>query len=366
MSLHSVLAQNRDWVTLNLPQAGILGLPVATLRNGDISFQPSIVTDGDLVINTRVSADSRVDYTKKFKSFVSQIVNTSRVSIQRTQAKKLLIHSLGQRTVDNLKLGGAYVYEGLTADSVTMTLAAKRSTSLDIARAVKALATTITAPGALSVIKAVTPFVDSLKYIKGDSVYYKIVIGNPTVYFQVKVINLLANGNLCRCDWEKCCLKYLAYRPTRRSQFPGTTRLIIGKASGKDVTGTFNPDFCGPDGQSSVGFFLKVENSPKKGMTLSVWGTDGTARNSLKKFMDVPVDVDGTLRTWRLDRTYLTTFQHGATVLKSVYIEVSAKQVDATSLDVLNWKEGTNDLCNNALTCLRYPEFKAIYTQQVN
>lgn len=356
--LTAISVYGQDWITLTTPQSGILGAPVKEVNAGDLNFNFALKYDQNPEIDERESAESAVEYQDKFRNFVTKYFNLSKVSVQKTTAFNLKVRSLNQNAVDNLQVPGKYVYEGIAADSVTITLSAKKEFSADISKAVKDISSAITNPSATKIIEKVAPFLDSIKYSTSDSVYYKITVRNPNVYHKVKVIQIKKNGNVCNCDWEKRCFLYFTNRVN--GDFPRTIRLKDDFSGETSTTISRYPEFCGKD-RKDVQYFLKLEKD-NAGLHIFVYSTDANVSNNAKKVLEVPFRdrVSDGKREWRLNRTFLYRFANGG-IIKNAFVEVSARQVDSDSVDLLNWKENTNSLGDNALTALKYPEFKGKY-----
>ncbi|MDD2987303.1 hypothetical protein [Flavobacterium sp.] len=350
----------QDWITLTTPQSGILGAPVKEIKNGDLNFNFGLKYDKNPAIDIRESAESITEYQEKFRNFVTKYFNTSKVSLQTTNAYSLKVRSLNQEAIDNLQVGGKYVYEGISADSVTITLSAKKEFNADISKALKDISAAITSPEAAPIIEKVAPFIDSIRYERNDSVFYKITVKNPNVYYKVKVIKLKKNGNICNCDWEKRCFLYFVNRDAT-NDFPRTIRLENDFTGEKSTTISRYPEFCGRD-RKDVQYYLKVEKDDN-GLHLYVYATNANVNSSAQRFLEVPYRDNNGNREWRLNRTFLYRFDKGG-VIKNVFIEVSARQSSENSLDILNWREGTNSFGDNALTALKYPEFKGKYVKK--
>lgn len=201
---------------------------------------------------------------------------------------------------------------------------------------------------------------DSISYTSNDSVYYKVTVKNPNVYYKVKVIKLIKNGNRCRCDWEKNCFLYFINK--ENNDFPRTIKLENDFTGEKSTTISRYPEFCGKD-RKDVQYSLKVEKE-NDGLHLWVYETNANVDNTAKKKIQVPYQDKqaggNNIREWRLNRTFMYRFQNGKTI-KNVFLEVAARQIDVNSLEILNWREGKNSLGDNALTSLKYPEFKGKY-----
>ncbi|MFN7302194.1 MAG: hypothetical protein ACK5U7_12040 [Bacteroidota bacterium] len=360
MILSSVFAFGQDWITMTTPQSAILGAPVSEIKNGDIDFDFKIKYDKNPTLETRESAESLQEYQDKFRNFVTKYFNTSKVSLQTITANNLKVRTLSQESIDKLQVGSKYIYEGVAADSVTITLSTKKEFSADISKAVKDISTAITGPQASQIVEKVPPFLDSISYTQKDSIFYKLTIKNPNVYYKVKVIKLKKNGNLCNCDWEKNCFLYFTNRVN--DDFPRTLKLEDDFTGDKSTTVSRYPEFCGKD-RKDVQYSLKVIKETD-GLHLWVYETNATIDNSAKQKIEVPykdkLSNGKTIREWRLERTYMYRFAKRG-IIKNIFIEVSARQVDENSLEILNWKDGKNSLGDNALTCLKYPEFKGKY-----
>ena len=358
MSLNFVTSQ--DWITLKTPQSGILGAPVKSIKNNDINFNFALKYDKTPALDLRDGPKSSIEYENKFRDFTTKYFNAEKVSIRNINAYSLKIRSLSQESIDELQIGGKYVYEGIAADSVTITVSAKRDFSADISAVVNDLASIITNPSTTKIIEKVAPVLDSIRYVRNDSIHYKITVQNPNVYYKVKIIKLKKVGNPCNCDWEKNCFLYFVNK--KNNDFPRTIRLENDFSNEKSTTISRYPEFCGKD-RKDVQYYLKVEKEKDSGLLLNVYATSANVNNSAKKVLEVPYKNENGKRTYRLDRTFLYRLIEKGRI-KNVFIEVSAKQVDDNSIDIINWREGTNSMGNNALTSLKYPEFKGKYVKR--
>lgn len=347
----------QDWITMPVPRSGILGAPVSKIKNGDPNLNFGIRYDKNPKIDTAESAESITEYKEQFRNFITKYFNTSKVTIATTEAFKLKIRTLSQETIDKLQVGAKYVYEGIAADSVEFTLSAKKEFSADISKAVKDIAGQITGQQATDIVEKIVPFLDSISYTRNDSIYYKVTVKNPNVYYKIKVIQLKKVGNPCNCDWEKNCFLYFVNK-AENNDFPRTIRLEDDFTNEKSTTVSRYPEFCGKD-RKDVQYFLKVEKG-NDGLHLWIYQSNANVDNSAVQYKEVPFRDNVGKREWRLNRTFLYRFDKNG-IIKNVFIEVSARQVNENSLDIINWKEGTNSLGDNALSCLKYPEFKGKY-----
>lgn len=350
----------QDWITLKTPQSGILGAPVKKIKNGDINFNFNLKYDKAPQVETREGPESSMEYESMFTNFTTKYFNTTKVKVQTVKAYNLKIRTLSQESIDKLQKGGKYVYEGIAADSVTITIAAKKNYSVDFSKALKDIAAVITKPSVTEIIEKAAPMLDSIKYLKNDSVYYKVTVKNPNIYYKVKVIKLKNPSNICGCDWETNCFLYFTNRV--EEDFPRKITLKVDFIGEESTTVSRYPEFCGKD-RVGVQYYLKVEKDENGKLHLFVYGTSANLDNPVEKKLEVPFRDNGEIREWRLDRTYLYRFSKKG-IIKNVYIEVAARQIDDEVIEILNWRKGTNSLGNNALTCLRYPEFKGKYVKK--
>lgn len=354
-----IYGQNNDWITLTTPQSGLIGAPVKKVKNNDLNFNFAIQYDKNPSIETRQSADSKTEYENKFRNFTTKYFNSTKASVQNITAYNLKVRTLSQESIDNLQIGGKYVYEGIAADSVNITVSAKKEFSADISKALEDLSSALTNPKTTEIVEKIAPFLDSIKYTRNDSIFYDVKIKNPNVYYKVKVIKLKKKSNFCNCDWEKNCFLYFTNRVGE--DFPRTTRLQYDFTDEKSTTISRYPDFCGKD-RKDLQYFLKLDKVDDN-LHLWVYSTSPNVNSSTKKILEVPYkDIDGK-RQWRLQRTYLNRFDNKG-IIKNVYIEVSAEQIDENSIDLINWRKGTNSFGNNALTTLKYPEFKGKFVKR--
>lgn len=351
----------QDWITLKTPQSGLLGAPVKKVKNGDINFNFALKYDKAPSVETRQGPDNSTEYENMFRNFTTKYFNSTKTSVQTVNAHNLKVRYLSQESIDQLQIGGKYVYEGISADSVTITIASKKEFSADISKAIKDISSTITNPSATGIIEKIAPILDSISYTKNDSIHYKVTIKNPNVYYKVKIIKLKKTTNVCNCDWEKNCFLYFVNK--ENDDFPRKIILTDDFIGEKSTTLSRYPEFCGKD-RKEVQYQLKlIQNKDTKKLHLYVYGTSSKVNNPMEEKLEVPFRDNGEIREWRLDRTFLYRYSKKG-IIKNVYIEVSARQTGEKTIEIINWKEGTNSFGNNALTTLKYPEFKAKYVKK--
>lgn len=350
----------QDWITLKTPQSGLLGAPVQKIKNGDLNFNFNLKYDKSPSVETREGPESSIEYEDMFRNFTTKYFNSTKVSVQTVNAYSLKLRYLSQESIDKLQIGGKYIYEGIAADSVTITIAAKKEFSADISKAIKDVASLITNPSTTEIIEKVAPILDSIKYTKNDSIYYKVTVKNPNVYYKVKVIKLKKPSTFCNCDWEKNCFLYFANR--ENDDFPRLISLKVDFTGETSTTLSRYPEFCGKD-RKETQYLLKVEKDSDEKLHLFVYGTSTSINNPMVKILEVPYQDNGEIREWRLNRTFLHRFDNKG-IIKNVFVEVSARQTGKESLEIINWKKGTNSQGNNALTTLKYPEFKGKYVKK--
>lgn len=350
----------QSWITLKTPQSGLLGAPVKKVKDGDINFNFNLKYDKSPSVETREGPENSIEYENMFRNFTTKYFNSTKVSVQTVKAHSLKLRYLSQESIDNLQIGGKYIYEGISADSVTITIAAKKEFSADISKAIKDVASIITNPSTTEIIEKVAPILDSIKYTKNDSIYYKVTVKNPNVYYKIKIIKFKKPSNFCNCDWEKNCFLYFANK--ENEDFPRLISLKNDFTGETSTTLSRYPEFCGKD-RKEVQYLLKVEKDNIGKLHLFVYGTSTNINNPMEKILEVPFQDNGEIREWRLNRTFLHRFDNKG-IIKNVFIEVSARQTGEESLEIINWKKGTNSQGNNALTTLKYPEFKGKYVKK--
>lgn len=160
LTTFSATGFSQDWITMTTPQSAVLGAPVTQIKKGDINFNFALKYDKNPGIETRESAESIQEYQDKFRNFVTKYFNTSKAFIQTISANNLKVRYLSQETIDKLQVGAKYIYEGIAADSVTITLSSKKEFSADISKAVKDISSAITGPQATQIVEKVAPFLD--------------------------------------------------------------------------------------------------------------------------------------------------------------------------------------------------------------
>lgn len=348
----------QDWITLKTPQSGLLGAPVKNVKNGDINFNFALKYDKAPSVETRQGPDNSTEYENMFRNFTTKYFNSTKASVQTVNAHNLKVRYLSQESIDQLQVGGKYVYEGISADSVTITIASKKEFSADISKAIKDISTAITNPSTTGIIEKIAPILDSISYTKNDSIHYKIIVKNPNVYYKVKLIKLKKNGNVCGCNWETNCFLIFTNDPGK----PGPesrTRLTYDFTGVKSRTISRYPEFCGRD-REGWQFFLKLDKEGD-GLHLWIYSTSTNVNNPAKKVIEAPFkDINGK-RQWRLERTYMDRSTKGG-IIKNVFVEVSAEQVNENSIEIIHFVDQENH--TRYLTTLKYPEFKGRYVKQ--
>lgn len=350
--------QNNDWITLTTPQSGILGAPIKKVKNNDLNFDFAILYDKNPAVEVRESAESKSEYEDKFRNFTTKYFNSNKTSIQNITAYNLKVRILSQDAINNLQIGGKYIYEAIAADSVNMTISAKREFSADISKAITDLSSVITNPKTTEIVEKVAPILDSISYTRNDSIFYDVKIKNPNVYYKVKIIKLKKNGNYCNCNWENNCFLLFSYDPGK----PGPeakTKLTYDFTGQDSRTISIYPEFCGRD-RKDLKYFLKLDKGDD-GLHLWVYSTSANVNSSTKPVLEVPFKDIGNNRQWRLERTYLDRFTKGG-IIKNVFVEVSAKQIEEDSIEIINYVD--NDTHTRYLTTLKYPEFKGKYVKK--
>tara|TARA_R110002096_G_scaffold435772_2_gene662696 strand:- start:59 stop:1171 length:1113 start_codon:yes stop_codon:yes gene_type:complete len=350
--------QNNDWITLTTPQSGILGAPVDKVKNGDINFDFGIKYDKNPAIETRESAESKIEYENKFRNFTSKYFSSDKTSIQKITAYNLKVRILAQDAIDNLQIGGKFIYETVAADSVYMTISAKKEFSADISKAIKDLSAAITNPKTTEIVEKVAPFLDSISYTRNDSIFYDVKIKNPNVYYKIKLIKLKKNGNPCNCDWESNCFLIFTEDPGKPGPEP-RTKLSYDNTGVNSRTINRYPEFCGKDIKGWY-YYLKLEKENDE-LQLWVWGTNTNVNSSEEQKKEVPFKVINGKKQWRLDRFYLDRSTKKGRI-KNAYIEVSARQIDENSIEIIHFVEQGNS--TRYLTTLKYPEFKGKYVKK--
>lgn len=351
-----VNGQQDDWIVLTTPQSGIIGAPVKKIKGNDINFDFARQYDQNPKLTTRESASSKVEYEDKFRNFATKFFTSEKSKIQNITAYNLEVRTLSQEAIGNLQLGGKYIYEGVAADSVEFTIAAKKEFSSDISKAVNSIAKTITNPETTKIVEKVAPILDSISYTKNDSVFFDLKIKNPNVYYKIKLIKLKRNKNPCGCDWETNCFLHFAYEEGKAG-IPETTKLSYSFAGVENRTIQIYPEFCGKDIKEQR-YFLKLDKDDE-GLHLWVYGRGNGLNSSTKKLIEVPYEEVNGKREWRLERTYLDRLQRKG-IIKNVFVEVSAKQLDDNSLEIINYEYNSAEK-KIPRTTLKYPDFKGKY-----
>ena len=176
----SCFAQQVKWVDLKYPQSGVLGRGIQKVNNGDQVWDP-LSENYNLKFNTYTSADEITEYANKFRSFISKFFNFEKTKIKSITVKKLLVKSLDLESIQQMSSGTKFAYEGLTADTVIVTVSVKKNTEVDIEKLADNIANTLNA-NSTEVVWKIVPFLDSMSYKSADSLTYKLAIYNPNVY----------------------------------------------------------------------------------------------------------------------------------------------------------------------------------------
>ncbi len=350
--------QKTDWITLTTPQSGILGAPIKNVKNNDLNFDFGIKYDKNPSIETRQSAESKSEYEDKFRNFTTKYFNSTKTSIQNITAYNLNVRILSQDAIDNLQIGGKFIYEAIAADSVNMTISAKREFSADISKAIKDLSAAITNPKNTEIIEKIAPILDSISYTKNDSIFYDVRIKNPNVYYKVKLIKLKRNGNPCNCNWETNCFLVFT-NDSRGPELEPRTTLTYDFSGVNSRTMKIYPEFCGKDIKGWY-YFLRLDRE-SDGLHLWVYGTSANVNSSAKKIIEVPFKDINSKRQWRLERTYLDRSTKKGRI-KNAFIEVSGQQTSDDSMEIIHFVEQDDN--TRYLTTLKYPEFKGKYVRK--
>jgi len=348
----------QDWIRLSFPQASIIGAPAGKTEAEFIQADYTLKYEKNSVTDVSESTESMQEYQDDFRKFITSYFKGSKVTLQSVTGNKLQVKTLSQETIDKLENGVKYVYEGVTAQTLTLSLCAPKE---DRNGLISIMSDIVKALHSDNLLQVPAILIDTLSRSTIDSVFYRMEIYEPGVYNKVRVIRIKQNGNICNCNWETNCFSYFVNYGT--GGFPRADTLIAGSET-KHATILAKPVFCGKDNKGLV-YQLQVVRDDK-GLHLWLLTSQGNKNNAMSRKLEVPfkdVMVKGKpVREWNLGKTFLYRYMSND-VIKNIFLEVVAKQITNDKLVILNWKEGKPGYSDIKLSTLKYPEFKAVFVK---
>ena len=141
-------------------------------------------------MDTIQSADGIVEYNLKLKSFVSKFFTSSKSRVIEVKAKKLVITNLYIESVREMMVGSLYVYSGLSAKSVDITIKVKKEAGVDPEEIIKAATSLIANRKVTKALTKFIPLFDSTSYSSLDTLSYKMTMVNPNIFYKVKIVQI--------------------------------------------------------------------------------------------------------------------------------------------------------------------------------
>lgn len=359
--LSTQLFSQNYWIELKYPMTGILGKEVKKINKGDIIWEPK--SDSRSISHiTYESADEINDYKNKFRSVFLSFINSNKTKIRSISIRKLVIKQVDPESMDKLTIGRRYVYEGISADTVLVELSTVRELNLDIDELAGAVTTAMN-KHSTEEVKRIIPLLDSSSYVRKDSIHYKMLIVNPNVYHKVRIISLFKLDASYELSYDE---RYQSF-PYKGDHEKSSNILKV------DATGIFSetdaifPYYYSPikrEGKipiKNVKFKLalrKIDNELKLFALVQPADLDG----SWVELMEIPYVVEDNKRIWRLDRKRVYSFSYRGSH-KSVYLKVTARQIDNSSVEIINW-HGRDGRIDNAYTYIQYPDVHFIFVNK--
>lgn len=335
-----------SWIELKYPQSGIIGKLVTKINNGDLEYEP-ISTNKGFTTESYQSAESINDYREKVGSFFSKLLETKKLKVKNVSIRKMVIKSLAMDAVKSLKPGSLYVYEAISADTITVRITKSKNIDVKIDEIAKLVADNLTS-GAAEAASKILPIVEDMAYTHRDSIQYEMTIANPSVYYKVRVVNYL---NITKVDWNNYWLYFSKGKNVKKQN---STKLVIDPLGIKSSTDPFYPEFWEVN-NTDIQFKIELREEDSK-LKLYILGKGFDYEGNWRIVKEVPTVANG---MWRLDREFIYSFPYKG-VTKKVYIQCIARAIDKNTVEIINWVDNKRKLIN-AKTFMQYPEIKFEY-----
>jgi len=357
----SVSAQD-NWIDIKYPSAGLIGVAIHGISaDKDLDPQPGEEI-ADPGITTQNGAAYIAEYQKKYRSFFGQFVNTENSTIKAVKIKNLKIRTLAAKDVIKMKPELMYVYQGISADTLEVTVTTSKKSDIDYSKALNLLvnaASSSMRAGSSAEIKNWLHILDIAKSDKKDSVDHVMMISSSEVFFKVKVVSYEQN---LKHDWGSY-FKYFVDGNNRcrgSGLFPDQKKNLRNYAGEKETLSRY-PDFWGPKDVSNVKAKLGVEKVNGE-LLLYAYYTPYKHQNTSgdkweKVALPSAVDQDGR-KYWDLEDFFLYSFYFKG-VEKQMLISVTATRLNETTIEIMNWSGAPCE--RHRETCLVYPEFRMTY-----
>lgn len=344
-----------SWIILKTPQSDIIGKSVE-YSNGDIN----VMGHKDRIIkhplDISIGVDEAVEFNEQFKKIVSPIFNRQNQKIIEVKAKKILIKSLSIEDVKNMESGNNYVYSGLTADSVEISMKLKKESNIDISVLEKTIQNLIKNDKIADVVTKLIPVIEDLNISNKDSIIYKFSIANPNIFYKVKIIEPSRFNNH---NWERYYKSF--YNPKGMIEpnlyFPPPAfKLIYTPLQTANSTSEIYPEFWGSNDNRNILVRLtlkKVENELK----LFIQFKPNSMNGSYNEY-EVESKIVESKKYWVMDRKLIYNFEYRGRT-KLVYVQVKAEQISPNEVKVTNWDGG--NMNTGKQTFMQYPEIKFKY-----
>lgn len=230
---------------------------------------------------------------------------------------------------------------------------------MDLSRAIKNVSSLIKSEN----IAEVVPLLDSINYSKMDSVFYRITLINPNIFYKVKIVSL----KKLKHYWGK----YYKYfnSPTssitspsdsqtsgikRPKNIPPAFLLIYTPLEDLNQSYELYPEFWGKD-RTEVRFKLIIREV-NGDLKLYISYTKGEANNTWVDYEVISKVVSGK-KYWILDRKLVYYFDY-KDITKLVYITLKAQQIDDHTIKVSNYID------TRRLSFMQYPALEFSYISE--
>ncbi|MEZ0611017.1 hypothetical protein ACAW74_21065 [Fibrella sp. WM1] len=346
-----------DYKILPNPQSGILGKPIQRLdiKNGIIQPMP-VSSLPQFTYEILDGPSSERDYSTKFRNFVLPAFTKSKLRLSDFQINTIKIKALSPENFTNGKLrtGSSFAYDGITADTVKITVRTSKNFAITPAQIIDSLKSYM--PNGIA--STIVGQIRTVNINGKDSIERVVKIVNPNVFFKARFITYEITEPQ-QGGWESFSI---TFNP-KTGNLKGRTNLVNLSIEGdgaRSRTHGYYPEFSGSDDKTDQLYFFKVigeENDLRLIFALDDSNNESNPDGYLV-IKEIPFKTVNGKREYKLDYRTVHRFEY-KDITKLVRIAVYAKQTSSTTIQVMNY-EG-----NRVVTYMRYPGFRIKYIDKM-
>lgn len=341
-------AQVGQWIDLKDAQTDLLGKPISRVNNGSPIFIPDAAIQ-EITYEVSDGAESANEYKKKFRSFLTGILDLKSYEVKDIQVRKIKYISINPKHFydGSINVNTRFAYSGQTADTVIIKIRKLKEVDIDF----KNLLDTILKKIPINT-GGISDVIANLKADIDDSLSTTIKIINPNVFFKARFVEFLNANPPRRRTWDSYWIHFFN---NNSGGGPFTILNINGPQVRRETKRRF-VQFWGPNDDRNRLYYFKVKRDNND---LKLYFCRFTSYQGELILKEIPSKSDGSRKIWELEFSKVDEFLHRTKneVTKLIYIACYADQLDENTIRIHNY-EGNSSNNGSIITYVKYPEIR--------